>query len=307
MIRSQTGFQCQPIYCHCILCYMGIVAVCAGLLLLHASCMHGKEAQYDHLLPVFELNHPGYLFHIGTGKYIGIAPGIRNRLAVRSSADDALRLRAYLSADRHSQALILLQDKRDKRLQTLGPRPSDELLHTMPVLGLCSDTVPRKIVLMPYNKVLTSSFFFTPSIFASTGRSFQIMAGDGCMEIDAKTQLLDVHSCITDPDSSSARRMQLFSWVDADMFNRGIDPPTNKAIREIGSLFRHMSRSSLGNVCRRYLEEANTQTSSSVPTALSYFASSSTLPYPNPYSISKQSMRVPAICARYIRENYVSV
>lgn len=265
--------------------------------------MHGKEARYN--LSSFELNRPGYLFHVGTGKYIGIASGMHNRPGVRDNAEDALRLRAYLSIGKYSQGIILLQDQGQPKLQAFGPHPPEKLLHNMTVFGLCSDTDPKKIVLKPYRGGLNTSFFFTPPILTDKSNSFQIVAGSDCLEVDKNTLMLNVSSCTTDPHDVT-RFMQFFSWVDADTFNRGIDPTTTVALQELDSVFRSMSRNSLSSICGEYLRKMNKHANPSYSSS-SPLTSFSTLPHLRPYSIKRYHRHFPSVCERYIRENYIKV
>ncbi|KAI5191474.1 hypothetical protein NECID01_1468 [Nematocida sp. AWRm77] len=194
--------------------------LCVIVFALSGLC---REARY--LDSSFEINMPGYLFNIGSRKYLGLDTLNPNDVVLVDNPKKALRFRIHLNQPKSKGGYIISLDSEKQDLKEGDGQIDKESFYSRKVLDVCRETTPRKIIVTNYDGENSSEFFFSLPVLVNEN-AVQIFAGSDCLSIGSTNSKVITKGCVSYPKEE--RNVQMFSWVDANTFNRGEDP-TNYA------------------------------------------------------------------------------
>lgn len=230
------------------------------------------RAEAEYLDPSFEINTSGYLYNIGARRYIGIEPAKKVDLVAIKDAKKALRLRAYLNENASDSTIVFLEDKEIPIPEKPGLSMKGTDLYKQKGLKVCSFSKRAQVILDKYNGSNQFGIFVTPPVLLNEN-AFYLKKGDLCISVDSQTGGISAKGCQL--FGTKYRNNQLFAWVDASTYNRGIDPVTYRPEPLIYSFDEYKGESN------RYVSETKTHRTHSLKH--SHINNPSSLAYSNPY------------------------
>lgn len=190
-----------------------------------ALCMHAQLVRTEalYLDSAFEINTPGYLYNLGTKRYLGIDSARKLEIVALEEPRKAMRFRAYLNSTTGDGGFIFLEDKGGDLHKGAGYYPDVSQMHNRPALKACLYTKPYRVILDKFTNSSHFSFYISPPVLMHEN-AFNIMVKGQCLSIDKTTNKLVLTGCQS--FSPKNRNQQLFVWVDSKTYNRGVDPVT---------------------------------------------------------------------------------
>lgn len=229
------------------------------------------RAEAEYLDPSFEINTAGYLYNIGRKEYIGISSLNNVELTTVKNPTKALRLRAYLNENQSDPTIVFLEDKNIPIPEKPGLFMKEKDLYKQRGIKVCSDSIRNQVIIDKYNGSYKFGLFVTPPVLLNEN-SFYLKKGSHCISADMYSGKLIGVGC--QYFKTKYRNNQLFSWVDVNTYNRGIDPVTYRPlpIEEKSDEYNERSAPSEYNKKKELhsLKHA-------------HLTSPSSLPYGNPY------------------------
>jgi len=172
-----------------------------------------KEARY--IDSSFEVGKPGYLYNIGTRKYVGLDRKTKKNMVV-TSPESAMRLTLRLNPQAEKGGFVMAFSDPEAEAEEA---PQGKLLNKE-VLDMCKLSNPQKMILGKFDEDASSSFFISPPVLVNEN-AFYVMSGTKCLSVDGNNLGIVAQACVHSPKAE--RNRQMFVWVDVDTFNRGID------------------------------------------------------------------------------------
>lgn len=181
------------------------------------------RAEAEYLDPSFETNTSGYLYNVGARKYIGLDPFKGIEMVLVDDPKKALRLRTYLKENVADTTIVFLEDKNIPIPERPGMTMGEKDLYRQKGIKVCSLSSNSQVILDKYNGSYKFGLFATPPVLLNEN-AFFLKKGNLCLYANKRAGNLGITVC--DNFETENRNAQMFSWVDASTYNRGIDPVT---------------------------------------------------------------------------------
>ncbi|KAI5189480.1 hypothetical protein NEMIN01_0543 [Nematocida minor] len=173
-----------------------------------------------------EVNTTGYLFNIGTRRYVGIDPEKKLEAILLKDPKKAIKMRMYLQGRIQDAGFIFLNSNNIVLPEDPGKIPNITVLHSQVGLKTCihNDEVTR-VIFDKYDASHQFKYFLSPAVLLHEN-AFKIMTGNLCLGVDTDRNSLIATGCQDSP--AKFRNYQLFSWVTSENYNHGMDATTHE-------------------------------------------------------------------------------